>query len=44
MFEVSNDIYFVVSNLYYVGQSNDLDARAGPIHRDGGSSILNLHL
>jgi hypothetical protein len=38
MFEVSNDIYFVVYNLYYVGQNDDLGARAGPIHRDGGSS------
>jgi hypothetical protein len=39
MFEVSSDIYFVVYNLYYIGQNNDLGARVGPIHRDGGSII-----
>jgi hypothetical protein len=31
MFEVSSDIYFVVYNLYYVDQNNDLVARVGPI-------------
>jgi hypothetical protein len=35
-FEVSSDIYFVVYDLYYVGQNNDLGTRTGPIHRDGG--------
>jgi hypothetical protein len=40
MFEVSSDIYFIVYNLYYVYQNDDLEARAGPIHRDGGSTIL----
>jgi hypothetical protein len=40
MFEVFSDIYFVVYDLYYVGQNNDLGARAGPIHRDGGSVLL----
>jgi hypothetical protein len=39
MFEIFNDIYFVVYNLYYVGQNDDLEARAGPIHRDGGSMV-----
>jgi hypothetical protein len=38
MFEVSSDIYFVVYNLYYIGQNDDLGARVGPIHRDGGST------
>jgi hypothetical protein len=38
-FEVSSDIYFLVYNLYYFGQNDDLGARAGPIHRDGGSII-----
>jgi hypothetical protein len=39
MFEVSNDIYFIVYDLYYVGTNDDLGARTGPIHRDGGSTI-----
>jgi hypothetical protein len=34
---VSSDIYFVVYNLYYVGQNCDLGIHTGPIHRDGGS-------
>jgi hypothetical protein len=38
MFEVSSDIYFVVYNLYYVDQNDNLGARAGPINWDGGSS------
>jgi hypothetical protein len=38
MFEVSSDIYFVVYNLYYVDQNNDLGIRARPINRDEGSS------
>jgi hypothetical protein len=42
MFEVSRNIYFVVYNLYYVGQNDDLGIRARPINRDGGSMIL-LH-
>jgi hypothetical protein len=37
MFEVSSDIYFVVYNLYYVGQNGDLGTRAWPINQDGGS-------
>jgi hypothetical protein len=37
MFEVSSDIYFIVYNLYYVGQNDDLEIRAGPINCDGGS-------
>jgi hypothetical protein len=36
MFEVSNDIYFVVYDLYCAGQNDDLGRRAGPIHRDKG--------
>jgi hypothetical protein len=40
MFEVSSDIYFVVYNLYYVDQNDDLEVRAGPIHRDGGSTCM----
>jgi hypothetical protein len=27
MFELFNDIYFVVYKLYYVGQNDDLDIR-----------------
>jgi hypothetical protein len=38
MFEVSSDIYFIVYNLYYVAQNDDLGLRVGPIHRDGGST------
>jgi hypothetical protein len=37
MSEVSNDIYFVVYDLYYVGQNDDLGIRAELIHRDRGS-------
>jgi hypothetical protein len=37
MFKVSSDIYFVVYDLYYVDQNDDLGTRVGPIHRDGGS-------
>jgi hypothetical protein len=37
MFEVSSDIYFVIYDLYYVDQNDDLEARTRPIHRDGGS-------
>jgi hypothetical protein len=35
MFEVSNNIYFIVYDLYYINQNNNLETRAGPIHRDG---------
>jgi hypothetical protein len=42
MFEVPSDIYFVVYNLYYVGQNNDLGVRAGSIHRNRGS-IFHMH-
>jgi hypothetical protein len=38
-FKVSSDIYFVVYNLYYVDQNNDLGTHAGPIHRDEGSTL-----
>jgi hypothetical protein len=38
MFEVFSDVYFVVYNLYYVGQNDDLGIRTRPINRDGGSS------
>jgi hypothetical protein len=34
MFEVSSDIYFVVYNLYYVGQNDDLGTYAGPRNWD----------
>jgi hypothetical protein len=37
MFEVFSNIYFIVYDLYYVGQNNDLGARTRPIYRDGGS-------
>jgi hypothetical protein len=40
MFEVSSDIYFAVYNFYYVDQNDDLEARAKPIHRDGGAYQL----
>jgi hypothetical protein len=39
MFEVSSDIHFIVYDLYYVDQNDDLGVRAGPIHRDGGSRM-----
>jgi hypothetical protein len=42
MFEVFSDIYFVVYNLYYIGQNDDLEARARPIHRDGGSKLQQV--
>jgi hypothetical protein len=38
MFEVFSDINFVLYNLYYVDQNNDLGTHAGPINRDGGST------
>jgi hypothetical protein len=41
VFEVFNDIYFVVYNLYCVGQNDDLGAHAGPVHRDGGSTKVS---
>jgi hypothetical protein len=44
MFKVSSDIYFVVYNLYYVGQNGDLGTRARPINRDGGSIVLCYQL
>jgi hypothetical protein len=34
IFEVSSNIYFVVYDLYYVDQNDNLGARARPIHRD----------
>jgi hypothetical protein len=43
MFEVSSDIYFIVYNLYYVGQNDDLKTRAGPINRDRGSNKQHYH-
>jgi hypothetical protein len=43
MFKVSGDIYFVVYNLYYVGQNDDLERRAGSIHRDRGSTRALKH-
>jgi hypothetical protein len=44
MFKVSSGIYFIVYDLYYVGQNDDLGARAEPIHQDGGSikDVLKL--
>jgi hypothetical protein len=38
MFEVFSDIYFIIYDLYYVGQNDDLGTRARPIHRDRGST------
>jgi hypothetical protein len=43
-FEVSSDIYFVVYNLYYVGQNCDLGTRAGPINQDRGSTLEEIFL
>jgi hypothetical protein len=40
MFKVSSDIYFVVYNLYYIGQNDDLGTRAGPIHWDRESKVV----
>jgi hypothetical protein len=42
MFEVSNYIYFVVYNLYYVGQNDNLGTHARPINQDGGSRNLGF--
>jgi hypothetical protein len=42
MFEVSSDIYFIVYNLYYVGQNDNLGTRVGPINRDEGSTISGI--
>jgi hypothetical protein len=39
MFKVSSDIYFIVYNLYYVSQNNDLGTRARSINRDEGSTF-----
>jgi hypothetical protein len=44
MFEVSSDIYFIVYDLYYVDQNDDLGTCIGPIHRDGGSNIYHWKL
>jgi hypothetical protein len=43
---LSNDIIFVLYNLYYVGQSDDLGMRAGPINLDRGScnAQVGLHV
>jgi hypothetical protein len=40
MLEVSSDIYFVVYNLYYVDQNDDLKIRTRPINRDRGSKLF----
>jgi hypothetical protein len=40
MFKVSSNIYFILYNLYYFGQNDDLEIRAWPIHRDEGSNFL----
>jgi hypothetical protein len=40
MFKVFNDIYFVVYNLYYIDQNNDLGTRAEPMNWDGRSTWL----
>jgi hypothetical protein len=42
IFEVSSDIYFIVYDLYYVSQNDELGIRAGPIHRDGGSNYYQF--
>jgi hypothetical protein len=44
MFEVSSDIYFVVYNLYYIDQNDDLGIRARPINRDEGSIKIYVSL
>ena len=33
---LSNDIIFVLYNLYYINQMKDLRIRVGPVNRDGG--------
>jgi hypothetical protein len=42
MFEISNDIYFIVYNFYFVGQNDNLETRARPIYRDGESRCFRL--
>jgi hypothetical protein len=42
MFEVFNNIYFVVYNLYYIDQNDDLGTHTRPINRDGGSTNVVL--
>jgi hypothetical protein len=37
-------VCFVICNLYYVGQINDLGIRVGPIHPAGGSNYLSDHI
>jgi hypothetical protein len=44
MFEVSSDIYFVVYNLYYVDQNDDLRTRVGPRNWNGGSTKSGLRI
>jgi hypothetical protein len=39
MFEVSSDIYFIVYDMYYFAQNDDLELHARPIHRDEGSTL-----
>ena len=36
--KVSNGIFFVLYNLYYVGQIDDLGTDAGSTHPTGGSN------
>jgi hypothetical protein len=42
MFKVFSDIYFVVYNLYYIDQNDDLGTRARPIKWDGGSMLKDI--
>jgi hypothetical protein len=42
MFEIFNDVYFVVYKLYYIGQNDDLGTRAWPINWDRGSRCFSM--
>jgi hypothetical protein len=42
MFELFSNIYFVVYNLYYIGQIDDLSIRARLRNWDGGRTIESL--
>jgi hypothetical protein len=41
---VSNGIIFVLYNLYFISQIDNLEIRVGPLNRNGGSIIYLLNL
>jgi hypothetical protein len=44
MFELFNDIYFVVYKLYYVSQNDNLGIRVSLKNWNRGSSAIYLHM